>query len=86
MPSLSPTMADAASKATTTFPSAMGNLFKQGNLLPPAIGKVIVAPSLDDDGQSVPATDLLGQHSVHNLVNGIEREKSEDAATLQASL
>jgi hypothetical protein len=86
MPSLSPAMADAASKATTTFPSAMGNLFKQGNLLPPAIGKVVVAPSLDDGGKDVPASDLLGQHSVHNLVNGIEREKSEDVATLQATL
>jgi hypothetical protein len=86
MPSLSPEMADAASKAATTFPSAMGNLFKQGNLLPPAIGEVIVAPSLDDEGKNVPATDLLGQHSVHNLVNGIEREKSEDVATLQATL
>lgn len=83
---LPPEMADAASKATTTFPSAMGNLFKQGTLLPPAIGRVIVAPSLDDEGKSVPANDLLGQHSVHNLVNGIEREKSEDVATLQATL
>lgn len=86
IPSLSPSMAQAAAKATTTFPSAAGNLFKQGNLLPPAIGKVVVAPSLDDEGKDVPATDLLGQHSVHNLVNGIEREKSEDVATLQATL
>ena len=86
MPSLSPSMAEAASKATTTFPSAMGNVFKQGNLLPSAIGKVIIAPSLDDAGKNIPATDLLGQHSVQHLVNGIEREKSEDVATLQATL
>jgi hypothetical protein len=86
MPSLSATAADAAHMAATAFPRAAGNLLDQGHLLPPAIGKIIEAPSLNDEGKPTAASDLLGQHSVTNLVNGIEREKSEDVATLQATL
>ena len=82
-PLLSQDMSAAAGLGASAFPRVLGNLVAQGNLLPKAIGKVVEAPSLDDMGQPIPATDLMGQHSVHNLVNGIEREKSEDVATLQ---
>lgn len=86
MPSLSDTAADAARRAATAFPYATGNLINHGNLLPPAIGKIFEAPSLTAEGKPTPGTDLLGQHSVTNLINGIEREKSEDVATLQETL
>ena len=73
----------AAERGATAFPAAMGNLAKYGYMLPPAIGPVVEVPSLDDNGQPVPVADLGGQHSWSNLVNGFEREKSEDVATLQ---
>lgn len=86
IPFLSPDASDAAFKSATALPYAGGNLLSHGNLLPPAIGQVIEAPSLDGDGRPIARTALLEQHSVKNLINGIEREKSEDVATLQETL
>jgi hypothetical protein len=85
LPGLSSEISEAAGKAASAFPKALGNLATQGTLLPVAKGKITEAPSLDDSGKPVPATDLLGQHSVHNLVNGIESQKSEDIATLEGA-
>ena len=83
LPTLPDNVADAARKAAVAFPKAMGNLVTQGNLLPPAVGPVVQVPSLDDRGRPVAPTDAMGQHSVHGVINGIEREKEEDVATLR---
>jgi hypothetical protein len=83
IPSLSKDHSEIVGKVGTAMPSAIGNLAGQGNFLPPAVGKVVVVPSFDGEGNPVTATDPGGSHSVTNLVNGIEREKSEDVATLK---
>jgi hypothetical protein len=83
LPQLSPDVADFASKGAMAFPRGMGNLVKDGYVIPPARGPVIEVPSLGDDGQPIGKADLGGQHSVHNVINGIEQQKSEDIATLQ---
>lgn len=83
MPLLSKDHSALAGKVGTALPSTLGNLATQGNLLPPAVGKVVEVPSFDNEGHSVTATDPGGSHSVKNLINGIEREKSEDVATLK---
>ena len=83
MPELSTSTADLASKGAMAFPRGIGNLVSEGYVIPPAQGQVIQVPSLDDHGTPIGKTDLGGQHSVHNVVNGIELEKSEDIATLK---
>ncbi|EHR70165.1 Protein of unknown function (DUF2974) [Burkholderiales bacterium JOSHI_001] len=83
MPFLSTDNAALAGKAAMAFPRGMGNLVSEGYVIPPAQGRVIQVPSLDDAGQPIGKADLGGQHSVHNVINGIEREKSEDIATLK---
>lgn len=85
LPVLSAEGADLAERGASAFPRAMGNLLQHGTLLPPAIGPVVEVPCLDDAGNPVPMTDLLGQHSGTNIINGIEREKSEDVATLKGA-
>lgn len=86
MPFLSQGTADVAAKMATALPYAAGNLINHGNLLPAAVGNVIEAPSLDGNGKPIAPTAMLEQHSVGNLINGIEREKSEDVFTLQETL
>lgn len=82
-PFLSPDTRQLVEGGTTAFPRALKNLVSQGNLLPPAIGPVVTVPALDDAGKPVPMTSPGGQHSILSVINGIEREKSEDVATLQ---
>lgn len=82
LPSLSAGNADLVERGASAFPGAMRNLVQHGTMLPPAVGPVVEVPCLDDAGNPVPPTDLLGQHSGTNIINGIEREKSEDVATL----
>jgi len=85
LPGLSPEMADYADKAAKAFPRAMRNLWDDGNVMPPAVGKIEEVPALDDDGQTVAPYNVLGQHSIKSVVNGIEEQKSEDVATLRGS-
>lgn len=65
------------------FPRSVSNLFKDGNVLPPAVGSVHVVTSLAADGSLTSGTDLLGQHSMDGLINGIEQQKDDDVATIQ---
>jgi len=84
-PFLSPDTRQLVEGSTTALPRALGNLVRQGSLLPPAIGPVVTVPALDDAGNAVPMTSPGGQHSIVSVINGIEREKSEDVATLQGA-
>ena len=84
-PFLSPDTRQLVEGGTTALPRALRNLVSQGNLLPPAIGPVVTVPALDDAGKPVPMTSPGGQHSILSVINGIEREKSEDVATLQGA-
>jgi hypothetical protein len=72
-----------AKKVPGIVPKALVNLIRDGNFLPPAIGKITEVPSLDDNDKPIKAMDPLEQHSVHNVINGIEQQKSEDIATLK---
>lgn len=81
---LTPEMLDYADKAMKALPRGLGNLVLQGNVLPPAIGAVQTVQALDGAGKPVDATDLIGQHSIQSVINGIEAQKSEDLATLGA--
>ncbi|MBX3667334.1 MAG: hypothetical protein KF778_02945 [Rhodocyclaceae bacterium] len=77
-----PDMADYADKAAKSFPRGMRNLIKDGNVMPPAVGKVIEVPAISPDGKPVPGANPLGQHSIDSVVNGIEQQKTEDISTL----
>lgn len=81
-PTLSPQAADYADKAMKAFPRGVSNLFKDGNVIPPAVGPVHVVNSLADSGSPTAATDLLGQHSMAGVINGIEQQKDADVATI----
>lgn len=83
-PGLTPEQADYADKAFKAFPRGVKNLVQRGDVLPPAIGPVHEVQALDSDGQAVSRLDLGGQHSIVSVVNGIEREKEDDLATLAA--
>jgi hypothetical protein len=83
LPELGVDAAEIAKKGALAFPRGLGNLASHGYVIPPAQGPVVQVPSLDDKGQAIGKADLGGQHSVHNVVNGIEQEKSEDIATLK---
>jgi len=84
LPSLGPDAAALAGQGVTAFAQSLGNLTRQGYLLPPARGQVVEVPALAENGTAVAPADLDGQHSVRSLINGIEQEKSQDIATLQA--
>jgi hypothetical protein len=83
MPFLTQDQNTLAKKVPGIVPKALVNLIKEGNYLPPAIGKITEVPSLDDNDKPIKASDALEQHSVHNVINGIEQQKSEDIATLK---
>ena len=84
LPSLGQDAADLAGKAAASPVLGLGNLVNHGYLLPPAHGQRVEVAALTDAGAALASTDLDGQHSVHGLINGIEQEKSQDIATLQA--
>lgn len=81
---LSPAAADYADKAFKALPRSARNVFESGNALPPAQGAIREVPAINDQGQTVSGANLLGQHSITSAVNGIERQKTEDMATLAA--
>ncbi|CAN5317394.1 hypothetical protein BH11PSE10_BH11PSE10_13460 [soil metagenome] len=83
---LSPEMADYADKALKALPRGIKNIVEHGNLLPPAIGAIHEVPAIDDAGVEVSRLNLPGQHSMGNVINGIEQQKSNDVATLCATL
>lgn len=63
---------------------ALQNYKDYGWVAPPNSGEMHqVSASFDDVGNEVPCSDLGGQHSVTNLVNGMEREKRTDIHELQ---
>jgi hypothetical protein len=41
-------------------------------------------PALKEDGSMISPANLLGQHSITTVVNGIERQKEDDLATMAA--
>jgi hypothetical protein len=84
LPSLSQDAGDLASQGAAAPVQGLGNLVNHGYLLPPAHGQRVEIPALTDAGAALASSDLDGQHSVHGLINGIEQEKSQDIATLQA--
>ena len=81
---LSPEVAGYADKAFKALPRSLGNIVKSGAALPPAIGPVREVPAINDQGGEVSRARPDLQHSIHSVVNGIEREKSEDMAVLGA--
>jgi hypothetical protein len=72
-----------ADRLAKLAPRAVRNLWADGAIAPPAIGKIVEVPALYDSGDSVLDLDVLGQHSIKSVVNGIEEQKAEDVATLQ---
>lgn len=54
-----------------------------GWYIPPNHGKMTEVTSKDRGGKDVPCLDPGNQHSVSNLVNGMEHEKTVDLLTLQ---
>ncbi|MEP6504414.1 MAG: hypothetical protein ABJD97_13845 [Betaproteobacteria bacterium] len=83
-PTLPASVADYADKAMKAFPRGMSNLFKDGNVMPPAIGPVHEVPAIAPDGSAVSAGNLMGQHSMVSVVNGIEKQKDDDVAAIHA--
>ena len=84
LPSLGPDAAALASQGTTAFAQSLGNLTRQGYLLPPARGQLVEVSALAENGAAVAPADLDGQHSVRSVIHGIEQEKSQDIETLQS--
>ena len=84
MRGLSPEMADYADKALKALPRGIKNLVHHGNVLPPAIGPVHEVPTLDELGREVPLLSKPGPHSITYVINGIERQKEDDLATMAA--
>lgn len=74
LPELGADAAALAQKGALAFPRGLGNLASHGYVIPPAQGRGVQVPSLNDKGQPIGKADLGGQHSVHNVVNGIEQE------------
>ncbi|WP_374438756.1 hypothetical protein [Inhella sp.] len=79
---LSPEMADYADKALKVLPRAAKNLVSNGDVMPPALGAIHEVTPLTPDGGSISSLNPMGQHSITNLVEGIEQQKAEDLATL----
>ena len=82
---LSPEAADYADKAFKVLPRSLRNIAQSGNAMPPAIGAIHEVQTLNDAGEVVSPANLLGQHSMGSVVNGIEQEKSEDMAALEGA-
>lgn len=70
----------------STLDLARENKRKHGYFIPPAQGKSDIVTPLKPDGSSVGTLDAGGQHSIVNLVNGIEQRKYETIDTLRAGL
>ena len=81
---LSPEAAGYADKALKALPRSLANIAKTGAALPPAVGPVHNVPAIDDQGNEVSRARPDLQHSIHSVVNGIEREKTEDMDVLGA--
>lgn len=64
------------------IPRALKNIITLGNAMPPAQGTIHVVEPYTDAGKTVGTLNVMGQHSIGNLINGIEVQKSSDVATL----
>jgi type VI secretion system secreted protein VgrG len=82
---LSKENADYADKAVKLLPRAIKNVWETGNVTPPANGRIEEVRALTDTGAEVPALDPMGQHSIKNVVNGIEEQKTADVNVLQGN-
>ena len=80
---LSSEMADYADKALKALPRGIGNLVRDGNILPPAIGAIHEVPAFGADGKPMSLVSP-SQHSITTVVRGIEHEKTDDASTIEA--
>lgn len=59
------------------------NKDKHGWYIPPNKGKMSTVYNYDNDGNEVPCESLADQHSIGNLVNGMEREKRVDMLVME---
>lgn len=82
---LSPEAAGYADKAFKVLPRSLRNIAQSGNAMPPAVGAIHQVQALNDAGEVVSPANLLGQHSMVSVVNGIEQQKSEDMSALEGA-
>lgn len=83
-PALPAELADYADKAFKSFPRALQNVARHGDMMPPAIGPIHEVPAINDAGETISGLNPMGQHSITSVVNGIEQQKTEDMAALSA--
>lgn len=60
-----------------------GNKEKFGWYVPPNAGTMHAVSSCDSDGKEVPCSSVGDQHSITNLVNGMERDKTVDMLVME---
>jgi hypothetical protein len=71
-------------KQVTSVEEQIGqNKDRHGWYIPPNMGKMNEVGTKDSAGKDVPCMDPGGQHSVSNLVNGFEHEKTVDLLVMQ---
>lgn len=70
-------------EASGIYDDVSRNKEKYGWYIPPNKGKMSTVYNYDKDGNEVPCESLAEQHSIGNLVNGIEREKRVDMLVME---
>ena len=77
---------DEPATAKSTLARAHENMQKYGHYIPPALGKInTVEPRLPDGGV-IGDMDAGNQHSIDNLINGIEQRKYDTIGAMRTAL
>ncbi len=81
MQGLSIQNAGYADRALNALPRLVGNIITRGDALPPAVVPIHEVQALDGQGNEITSVNLVGQHSIVSVENGIEQQKTQDVQT-----